>query len=47
MRTFVQQAKGLGYSGARLILNVPEELSAQVPSENAWLELAIRIAATR
>ncbi|HNU36558.1 MAG TPA: MEDS domain-containing protein, partial [Methanomassiliicoccales archaeon] len=23
MRTMVQQAKGLGYSGARLILNVP------------------------
>ncbi|MHC1680223.1 MAG: MEDS domain-containing protein [Methanomassiliicoccales archaeon] len=39
MRTFVQQAKGLGYAGARLILNVPEELSAQVPSDNAWSEL--------
>ncbi len=39
MRTFVQQAKGLGYTSARLILNVPEELSAQVPSESAWLEL--------
>jgi len=39
MRTFVQQAKGLGYSGARLILNVPEELSGKVPSENAWSEL--------
>lgn len=39
MRTLVQQAKGLGYSGARLILNVPEELSAQVPSESTWLEL--------
>lgn len=39
MRTLVKQAKGLGYSGARLILNVPEELSSQVPSENAWLEL--------
>jgi PAS domain-containing protein len=39
MRTFVQQAKGLGYSGARLILNVPEELTAQVPSENVWLDL--------
>ena len=39
MGTFVQQAKGLGYSGARLILNVPEELSAQVPSEGTWQEL--------
>jgi PAS domain-containing protein len=39
MRMLVQQAKGLGYSGARLILNVPEELSVQVPSDNAWLEL--------
>jgi len=39
MRTFVQQAKGLGYAGARLILNVPEELSARVPSENSWSEL--------
>lgn|GEM_PF-1877473 len=39
MRKFVQQAKGLGYSGARLILNVPEELSAHIPSERAWLDL--------
>ena len=39
MRALVQQAKGLGYSGARLIMNVPEELSAQVPSESTWLEL--------
>jgi len=39
MRTFVQQARGLGYAGARLILNVMEELSAQVPSDSAWLEL--------
>ncbi|MBP7087350.1 MAG: MEDS domain-containing protein, partial [Methanomassiliicoccales archaeon] len=36
MRALVQQAKGLGYSGARLIMNVPEELSAQVPSESTW-----------
>lgn len=39
MRMLVQQAKGLGYSGARLILNVPEELSVQVPSESIWSEL--------
>lgn len=39
MWALVKQAKGLGYSGARLILNVPEELSSQVPSENTWLEL--------
>jgi PAS domain-containing protein len=39
MRTFVRQAKGMGYSGARLVLNVPEELSAQVPSDNDWQDL--------
>jgi len=39
MRVFVQQAKGLGYSGARLIMNVPEELAAQVPSDDSWREL--------
>jgi len=39
MKALVQQAKGLGYSGARLILNVPEELSAQVPSESTWADL--------
>jgi PAS domain S-box-containing protein len=39
MRTFSKQAKGLGYSGARLIMDVTEELSVQVPSDSAWQEL--------
>ncbi len=39
MRAFAKQARALGYSGARLILNVPEDLAAQVPSDRAWRDL--------
>lgn len=39
MRGLAQRAKVLGFVGARLILNVPEEMSAQLPTEGAWSEL--------
>ena len=39
MQSFVQKAKGMGYAGTRLIINIPEELNTHSPGEGAWLEL--------
>ena len=39
MRALVHQARGQGYSGARLIMDVPEELAEQVPEEGTWRKL--------
>ena len=39
MRDLVHQAREQGYSGARLILDVPEELAEQVPEEGTWRKL--------
>jgi len=33
MRTLVHQARGQGYSGTRMIIDVPEELAEQIPGE--------------